>query len=105
MNHGEEARPVPGPDSRRPESPKPRDQGPSQTTPKRKWIPQEVLPEYEGPRLTGGQELRRLFAAPAQVCPLLTQEDLPRLPQAKGDQGNPEGERGAQRPRDFGART
>eukprot|EP00972_Heterocapsa_arctica_P074568 11004712-Heterocapsa_arctica.AAC.1 len=43
-NQGEEARPVPGPDNRRPESPYPRDQGPTQTIPKRKWVPREVLP-------------------------------------------------------------
>eukprot|EP00972_Heterocapsa_arctica_P039992 5890895-Heterocapsa_arctica.AAC.1 len=32
--------------------------------PKRKIVPQEVMPEYEGPRLSGGQELCRLFATP-----------------------------------------
>eukprot|EP00972_Heterocapsa_arctica_P087937 12966951-Heterocapsa_arctica.AAC.1 len=50
-------------------------------------VPQEVVPEYVGPRLSGGQELSRLFATPARVCPRLTQEDLPRLPKAKGGHG------------------
>eukprot|EP00972_Heterocapsa_arctica_P040698 5999045-Heterocapsa_arctica.AAC.1 len=68
-------------------------------------FPQEVLPEYEGPRLTGGQELCRRFATPARECPQLTQEELPRLTQAKGGQG-PQGAAGMpQKTADTGPRT
>eukprot|EP00972_Heterocapsa_arctica_P047102 6949702-Heterocapsa_arctica.AAC.1 len=42
-------------------------------------VPQEVGPEYQGPRLSGGQELCRLFATPARDGPQLSQEAFPRL--------------------------
>eukprot|EP00972_Heterocapsa_arctica_P096764 14276893-Heterocapsa_arctica.AAC.1 len=82
----------------------PQGAGTPRPSPKRKLIPQEVVPEYEGPRLTGGQELRRLFATPARECPPLTQEDLPRLPQAQGGQGSQEAARRPQKTGDPGLR-
>eukprot|EP00972_Heterocapsa_arctica_P092468 13639052-Heterocapsa_arctica.AAC.1 len=46
-------------------------------------VPRGVLPESDGPRLTGSQELRRLFAVnPAQKLPL-SLEEFPRLARAR----------------------
>eukprot|EP00972_Heterocapsa_arctica_P052771 7767585-Heterocapsa_arctica.AAC.1 len=104
MGNGGEARQVQGPANQMPEGTHPQGPGPPNPTRKRKWTPQEVLPEYEGPRLTGGQELHRLFATSAQGCPILTQEDLPRLPQAKSGQGSQEAAGGAHQSRDLGTR-
>eukprot|EP00972_Heterocapsa_arctica_P047027 6939942-Heterocapsa_arctica.AAC.1 len=77
----------------------------TQTRPKKKWVAQEVQPPYEGPRLTGGEELRRLFAIQAQAFPTLTEEDLPRLPQAGQPRVRREGTREAPEPSDTRPRN
>eukprot|EP00972_Heterocapsa_arctica_P101145 14908512-Heterocapsa_arctica.AAC.1 len=57
---------------------------------KRKLVPREVVPEYDGPPLTGSQELRRLFATKPAGRPLATQEEFPRLTRAKAGPGKQE---------------
>eukprot|EP00972_Heterocapsa_arctica_P108373 15961954-Heterocapsa_arctica.AAC.1 len=78
MRPGEEASPVQGPANQRPAIMTPQGAGTPGPPPKRKMVPQEVVPEYVGPRISGGQELARLFATQARERPSLTQEDFPR---------------------------
>eukprot|EP00972_Heterocapsa_arctica_P049793 7325937-Heterocapsa_arctica.AAC.1 len=58
---------------------RPQEEGLARGPPQRKLVPQEVAPAYDGPRLTGGQELRRLFAAQVRDRPPESQEAFPRL--------------------------
>eukprot|EP00972_Heterocapsa_arctica_P027089 3984030-Heterocapsa_arctica.AAC.1 len=69
MRPGEESGPVQGTANQRPATIVPQGAGTPGRAHKRQMVPQEVVPDHEGPRLTGGQELRRLFATQAREGP------------------------------------
>eukprot|EP00972_Heterocapsa_arctica_P061913 9126663-Heterocapsa_arctica.AAC.1 len=56
---------------------------PARRPSKKRLVPQEVSTPHEGPRVSSGHELRRLFAPQERERPPATLEEFPRLTRAR----------------------